>query len=105
MKVYVITGGGSGMGLATVRELGKDAKIIISGRTASKLESAVAELTAEGYNVEAYSCDVSDRASVKALAEYAASQGEVVGLIHAAGVSPHMGNAIRRLPIILSISL
>ena len=93
MKVYVITGGGSGMGLATVRELGKDVKVIISGRTASKLENAVNELTAEGFNVEAYSCDVSNRESVRALAEYAATQGEVVGLIHAAGVSPHMGDA------------
>lgn len=93
MKVYVITGGGSGMGLATVRELGRDVKVIISGRTASKLENAVAELTAEGFNVEAYSCDVSNRESVRALAEYATSQGELAGLIHAAGVSPHMGNA------------
>lgn len=93
MKVYVITGGGSGMGLATVRELGRDVKVIISGRTASKLDNAVAELTAEGFNVEAYSCDVSNRESVRALAEYAASQGELAGLIHAAGVSPHMGDA------------
>ena len=36
-KVYVITGGGSGMGLATIKELGKECKVIISGRNAAKL--------------------------------------------------------------------
>ena len=92
-KVYVITGGGSGMGLATIKELGKDCKVIISGRTASKLQSAVDELTKEGYDVEAFSCDVSKRESVVELANYAKSKGPIVGLIHAAGVSPHMGNA------------
>ena len=46
-KVYVITGGGSGMGLATVRALGKDHKTIISGRTASKLQGAVDDIRAE----------------------------------------------------------
>ena len=46
-KVYVITGGGSGMGLATVKALGKDHKIIISGRTASKLQGAVDDIRAE----------------------------------------------------------
>ncbi len=92
-KVYVITGGGSGMGLATIKELGKDCKVIISGRTATKLQSAVDELTKEGYDVEAFSCDVSKRDSVVELANYAKAKGPVVGLIHAAGVSPHMGNA------------
>ena len=72
-NVCVITGGGSGMGLATIKELGKDCKVIISGRTASKLQSAVDELTKEGYDVEAYSCDVSKRESVVELANYANS--------------------------------
>ena len=91
-KVYVITGGGSGMGLATVKALGKDHKIIISGRTASKLQGAVDELVKEGYDVEAFSCDVSSRESVKALAQFALSKGDIDAVIHAAGVSPHMGN-------------
>ena len=92
-KVYVITGGGSGMGLATIKELGKECKVIISGRNAAKLQSAVDDLTKEGYDVEAFSCDVSNRESVVKLANFAKSKGPIVGLIHAAGVSPHMGNA------------
>ena len=36
---------------------------ILVGRTASKLEKAVADLRAMGGDVEAFSCDVSDRES------------------------------------------
>ena len=80
------------MGLATVKALGKDHKIIISGRTASKLQGAVDELVKEGYDVEAFSCDVSKRESVKELVQFALSKGDIAAVIHAAGVSPHMGN-------------
>lgn len=39
-NVYVITGGGSGMGIATIKELGKDHTIVITGRTLAKLEKS-----------------------------------------------------------------
>ncbi len=92
-KVCVITGGGSGMGLATAEKMGKDHYVIICGRTVSKLEGAIADLKAKGVDCEAYPCDVSDQASVRNLAQHAASLGDVDAVIHAAGVSPHMGNA------------
>jgi len=92
-KVCVITGGGSGMGLATARILGKDHFIIICGRTVKKLENAVKELRAEGIEVEAFPCDVSDYASVEKLAFHAKAKGKVAVVIHAAGLSPHMGDA------------
>ena len=38
-----------------------------------------------------FPCDVSDRESVKKLAEYAAGLGDIKVVVHAAGVSPHMG--------------
>ena len=38
-KVYVITGGGSGMGLATIAKLDKESTIVITGRTKEKLEN------------------------------------------------------------------
>ena len=56
----------------------------------SKLENAVAELTALGYEAYAHACDTSDRSSVKALAEYAASLGEIKNVINSAGLSPRM---------------
>lgn len=46
-KVCVITGGGSGMGLATAKILGKENYIIIVGRTIKKLEAALKELEDE----------------------------------------------------------
>lgn len=89
-NVCVITGGGSGMGLEAAKILGKEQKIILVGRTVSKLENAIAELKALGIDAEAYPGDASDRESVKKLAAYAASQGPVKTVVHAAGVSPHM---------------
>lgn len=92
-NICVITGGGSGMGLATAKMMGKEYSIIICGRTVSKLESAVNKLREEGIDIEAVACDVSKRESVRELAQYASKKGEVAAVIHAAGVSPNMGNA------------
>ncbi|MBK1812281.1 SDR family oxidoreductase [Clostridium sp. YIM B02505] len=92
-KVCVITGGGSGIGLATAKILGKENHIIIVGRTVKKLESALKELETEGIEAEAFACDISDRTSVDKLAEHAKEVGTVSSVIHAAGMSPHMGEA------------
>lgn len=92
-KVCVITGGGSGMGLATARIMGKTHYIVICGRTAAKLESAIESLRQEGIACEAYPCDVADVRSVHRLANRAKSLGKVQAVIHAAGMSPHMGDA------------
>lgn len=64
--VCVITGGGSGMGRATAKlvcEAGYH--VILVGRTAAKLESAVAELTEAGHEAEAFACDLSDVPAAK----------------------------------------
>lgn len=91
--VCVITGGGSGMGRATAKlvcEAGYH--VILVGRTAAKLESAVAELTEAGHEAEAFACDLSDRASCEKLARHAVERGQVKALLHIAGMSPHMGS-------------
>ena len=92
-NVCVITGGGSGMGLAAAKFMPKEKIIVISGRTVAKLENAVNQLKALGYEAYAFACDTSDRESVKKLAEYAASLGEIKNVINAAGVSPAMSKA------------
>ena len=51
--VCVITGGGSGMGLAAAKYMPKDKIIVVTGRTLSKLEKAVCELTELGYEAHA----------------------------------------------------
>ena len=91
--VCVITGGGSGMGRATAKlvcEAGYH--VILVGRTAAKLESAVAELTEAGHEAEAFSCDLADRSACEKLAQHAAVCGPVKALLHIAGMSPHMGS-------------
>ena len=91
--VCVITGGGSGMGRATAKlvcEAGYH--VILVGRTAAKLESAVAELTEAGHEAEAFACDLSDRSSCEKLARHAVECGQVKALLHIAGMSPHMGS-------------
>ena len=92
-KVYVITGGGSGMGLATIAKLDKESTIVITGRTKEKLEKAADELIHQGYHIECIACDVSKKEDVKRLVDFSVSFGEIAAVIHSAGVSPHMGDA------------
>jgi NAD(P)-dependent dehydrogenase (short-subunit alcohol dehydrogenase family) len=84
----VITGGGSGMGFATAKIMGKTHKIVICGRTQDKLENAVVALTEEGVDAQAVVCNVADWNSVRRLAEIASGFGPISVVINAAGVSP-----------------
>lgn len=92
-NICVITGGGSGMGLATAKVMGQDHYIIISGRTIEKLKNAIEELTEMGVESEAFACDVSDKKSVEKLAKHVSKLGTIKSVIHAAGMSPKMGDA------------
>ena len=93
-KVCVITGGGSGIGLATAKNIGNQGYyLILVGRTAKKLENAVTELQAMGIEAELFNCDIADRQSTRLLAATALERGEVKVVIHAAGMSPQMGDA------------
>lgn len=98
-NVAVITGGGSGMGLEAAKFMPKEKIIVLSGRTVSKLENAVKALTDLGFTAYARACDTSDRASVRALAEYAGSLGEVKNVINAAGLSPNMADGEKLLRV------
>jgi NAD(P)-dependent dehydrogenase (short-subunit alcohol dehydrogenase family) len=63
--VALVTGGNGGVGLAFGRGLVKSgAKVAIWGRHPEKNAQAVAELTALGGEVEAYSCDVTDESQI-----------------------------------------
>ena len=90
--VCVITGGGSGMGLAAAKCMPKDKIIVVTGRTMSKLEGAVKALQELGYEAYAKTCDTSNRQQVKELAEYAAGLGEIKNVINSAGLSPAMAD-------------
>ena len=80
----LVTGGGSGIGLACARLFLRDgASVTLAGRTEAKLEAAVAELQAEapagasvGYSV----CDVADEDDVRRAVERAVEVGGTGGL-------------------------
>lgn len=91
-EVCVITGGGSGMGLAAAKFMPKTKTIIVAGRTEKKLEDAVKELKELGYKAFAKTCDTSKRESVRELVEYATKHGEIKNIINSAGLSPAMSD-------------
>ncbi|HEU4735043.1 MAG TPA: SDR family oxidoreductase [Kofleriaceae bacterium] len=66
-QVAIVTGGGSGIGLATALELARlGARVAICGRTPAKLEAAARELQAAGGTVLAQPCDIREPPQVEA---------------------------------------
>jgi citronellol/citronellal dehydrogenase len=66
-QVAIVTGGGSGIGLATAQELIRiGARVAICGRNAAKLEAAAEQLRAAGGTVLARPCDIREPAQVEA---------------------------------------
>jgi citronellol/citronellal dehydrogenase len=88
-QVGIVTGGGSGIGLATARELVRlGGCAVICGRTRDKLEAAAAELTALGTPdaILAQVCDIRMPEQVDALVAGAlARYGKVDLLVNNAG--------------------
>lgn len=91
-NICVVTGGGSGIGLATAKLMGTNHDIILVGRTVKKLEDACLELQDMGINADSFPCDVSDCNCVRKLVSYAQGKGHVKAVIHAAGMSPQMAS-------------
>lgn len=87
--VVVITGGGSGLGLACAYELGKAGyTILISGTNEEKLRLAKLELETKGIKCAYAKCDVSKKSEVDDLVKYSRSLGEIWAIVNAAGVAP-----------------
>ncbi len=99
MKVCVITGGGSGMGLEAAKAMPNDRIFLLSGRTIQKLDNAARILKANDKQAYIMPCDTSDRKQVHELARYAASLGEVTNVIHSAGLSPSMAEPEKLLRV------
>ena len=87
--VIVITGGGSGLGLACALELGKVGyTILISGTNLVKLHLAKEKIESNGINCYCHKCDVSKKDDVDNLLNYARALGEIWAVVNAAGVAP-----------------
>jgi citronellol/citronellal dehydrogenase len=86
-RVCVITGGGSGIGLATARELARlGASVAICGRTQQKLDDASAELHAITPNAHAIACDIREPAQVEAMVKGVLARfGKIDVLVNNAG--------------------
>ena len=88
-KVVVITGGATGIGFSFARQFGAEgAKLVIASRRKDRVEEAVSALTDMGYDAAGTTCDVSKRADVEALADFAwAAHGKADVLLNNAGVA------------------
>jgi NAD(P)-dependent dehydrogenase (short-subunit alcohol dehydrogenase family) len=88
--VHVVTGAARGMGLACAKRLAAAGGTLV-----------VADITAPdpGEGGVAVACDVTDSDTVAALAAEAAALGPVRSLVHAAGVSPTMGDPRRMFAV------
>src|SRR6476659_5277974 len=88
MPVAVITGAGSGMGRACVSRLDAVADVVVADLDGPAIEGTLG-----------VACDVSDRDAVAALAAQVRDLGPLRALVHAAGISPTMGDARRVLEV------
>lgn len=65
-KVALITGGGTGIGLRTARELGQlGATVVIASRKKEKLQSGLEVLKADGIEAHAVECNIREEDSIK----------------------------------------
>jgi NAD(P)-dependent dehydrogenase (short-subunit alcohol dehydrogenase family) len=83
-KVFIVTGGASGLGEGTARMLAANgAKVVIADLQADKGEALATELG--GVFV---TCDVSQEADGQAVVAKAVALGKLVGLVNCAGIAP-----------------
>jgi NAD(P)-dependent dehydrogenase (short-subunit alcohol dehydrogenase family) len=86
-KVNVLIGAGS-IGQAIARRVSAGKHVVLADLRRENAETAAKTLSEAGFDVTPAVVDVSSRTSVHALVETATALGEVLGVIHAAGVSP-----------------
>jgi NAD(P)-dependent dehydrogenase (short-subunit alcohol dehydrogenase family) len=86
-KVFIVTGGASGLGEGTARMLvANGGKVVIADMQAEKGEAIAKEL---GEGLAAFvKCDVSQEADGQAVVAKAVSMGKLMGLVNCAGIAP-----------------
>jgi NAD(P)-dependent dehydrogenase (short-subunit alcohol dehydrogenase family) len=83
-KVFIVTGGASGLGEGTARMLAANGgKVVIADMQVEKGEAVAQELGGAFLK-----CDVSNEADGQAVVSKAVSMGKLVGLVNCAGIAP-----------------
>jgi NAD(P)-dependent dehydrogenase (short-subunit alcohol dehydrogenase family) len=83
-KVFIVTGGASGLGEGTARMLAREGgKVVIADLQVDRGEAVAKEIGAVFVN-----CDVSSEDDGKAAVARAVSTGKFVGLVNCAGIAP-----------------
>lgn len=103
-KLQVVTGGTSGMGLATAMALGKFGPVLVGGRNQKRLDDAVTKLTDAGIEAYGKTVDISDRTSLDEFAAYAASLAPLGNVVNAAGVDAGGGDLIVKVNMVGTVN-
>ena len=96
--VVVVIGAG-GIGVAIARRQGFGKTVLLADFNPKILQAAADAMKAASYVVETQIVDVASRASVRALADKAASLGAVMQVINTAGLSPNMATPEKVLEV------
>ncbi len=85
--------------MAIVRRIGSGKRIIVSDYSLEHAENLVKTLTEAGFDSVPFQADISSRDSVRALLDFACSEGRIVRFVNAAGVSPSQAPIERILKV------
>jgi len=88
MKSVIVVIGAGSIGQAVARRVSAGRHVVLADMRDQNAEAAARTLSDAGFEVSTSNVDVSSRPSVRALVDKATAIGDIVGLIHAAGVSP-----------------
>ncbi|WP_175908111.1 MULTISPECIES: SDR family oxidoreductase [Burkholderia] len=91
LPIAVVVGAGN-MGMAIARRLGQQHRLLLADLNPTHLDTVATTLRDEGHVVEVQRCDVSDEASVAALASRTAALGRLGVLAHVVGLTPSMAD-------------
>jgi NAD(P)-dependent dehydrogenase (short-subunit alcohol dehydrogenase family) len=90
--VVIVTGGGSGIGAATARQLGTvGAQVVLVGRREALLKEVAAQIGADGGEALCVTADLADPASPRRIVDACLTRyGRIDGLVNNAAVVRHM---------------
>ena len=83
-KVFIVTGGASGLGEGTARMLAANGGTVVIADMQAEKGEAVAQAIGGAF----VKCDVSSEADGQAVVAKAISMGKLMGLVNCAGIAP-----------------